>query len=258
MVEVERFTVWRQRTILTDIADSGGAVLSTAEGFAFIEQLHEFFAASMVSIARSWGYAADADEVVNLIVERLLATRTDPEKCPARYAAVAEEPWAYLWSCTLRWGQEMWGTRGVPLEYAEAMPAVDLDRECEYTSLSEVVDLTFAVVSKVVDERHHAAVLELLSWLAANPPQRLSYDLDDRVAAHRHCPSLSLPQVSAVMKIARGSRPNTRATSLMGQFLVDPLFRVSESGSHARALTHFKNAFRAGEGATKLLSDWIY
>ncbi|WP_053384844.1 hypothetical protein [Leucobacter celer] len=257
MGEVEKFSVWRQRTILTDIADSGGEVLKSAEGFAFIEQLHEFFASSMVSIAKSWGYAADSDEVVNLIIERLLSTRTDPEKCPARYAAVAEEPWAYLWTCTLRWGQEMWGTRGVPLEYAEAMPAGGGEDETEYTPLGEVVDLTFAVVSQVIDVRHHAAVLELLSWVAANPPQRLSYDLDDRVAAHRHCPSLSVPQVIAVMKIARGSRPNTRATSLMGQFLINPVFRVSESGSHARALTHFKNAFRAGEAGSKQLTDWI-
>ena len=257
MPEPQRFDTWRQRMILTDIADNGGTVLSTAEGVAFIEQLHEFFAPPMLGVARSWGYDVDRDEVVNMIIERLLTTRTDTERCPARYAAVAESPWSYLWTCTLRWGQEMWGTRGVPLEHAEFVPAPSNMDEAPHTSLEEVVELTFSVVSQVIETKYHHPVFELLGWLAANPPQRLSYDRDDRVAAHRFCPSLTNGQVTSVFKIARGSRPSTAETSLMGQFLLDPDFRVSESGTHARALTHFKNEFRAASAGPTSLEDWI-
>lgn len=256
MANIERFDVWRQRAALTDLAEDGGQFFGTAEGLAFIEQLHEFFAPGMVGEARSWGYDIERDDVVNMIVERLLSTVGDGERCPARYAASSEKPWAYLWSCALRWGQSQWGTRGVSLEHAEMMLSPSVDEESPHTSIEEVVSLTFALVSQVIAPKHHAAVHELLSWLAVNPPQRLSYDRDDRVAAHRFCSSLTIDQVTAVMKIARGSRPNTSATSLMGQFLLDPNFRVSASGSHTRALTHFKNAFRAGETGSRMLSDW--
>ena len=256
MSSVEKFDVWRQRVVLTDIADNGGTVLSTAEGFAFVEQLHHHFAPQMIGIARSWGYDVEADEIVNMIIERLLVARQSANRCAARYAAASDEPWAYLWTCTLRWGQELWGTRGLPLEHAEFLRSGS-DDELEYTPLDEVVSLTFAIVSQVTDAKHHDAVLELLTWIAVNPPQRLSYDRDDRIAAHRHCPSLTIEQVVAVIKIARGSRPNPATTSLMGPFLKDSTFQVYESGSHARALTAFKNAFRAGEAGSRMLTDWI-
>lgn len=256
MANVERFDVWRQRAALTDLADNGGQFLGTAEGLAFIEQLHKFFATALMWEARSWGFDIERDDVVNMIVERLLSTRGDGERCPARYAASSEKPWAYLWSCSLRWVQAQWGIRGVTLERAEMLLTPPINEESPHTPIEEVVDLTFALVSQVIAPKHHAAVHELLTWLAVNPPQRLSYDRDDRVAAHRFCPTLTIDQVTAVMKIARGSRPNTSATSLMGQFLLDPNFQVSSSGTHARALTHFKNAFRAGEAGTRMLSDW--
>ncbi|MGJ0202743.1 hypothetical protein NHL51_01110 [Leucobacter sp. gxy201] len=257
MASVERFDLWRQRATLTELADQGGQFLNTAEGLAFIEQLTEFFAPGLKGAARGWGYDLERDEVVNMIVEQLLATRQDGEAGPARYAATAENPWAYLWACAVRWGQEQWGTRGVPIEAAEMIPMPIEDDESPHTPIQEVVDLTFALVAQVTPEKHHVAIRELLMWTAVNPPQRLSYETDERRAAHRMCPTLTLEQVIAVMKIARGSRPRAASTSLMGQFLLDPDFRVSSSASHARALTHFKNEFRAGETGSRMLSDWI-
>lgn len=259
MPEVEKFTVWRQRIILTEIADEGGRVLHTAEGAAFMEQLAAHFAASLAGIAKRWGYHVEGDELVNMIVERLLTTRErDTERCPARYAAAAEDPWGYLWKCAHRWMQDLWGHRGLPLEHAELTVQVVEEDSDNFTPLNEVIDMTFAVIAPLVEAKHHSAVFELLSWLAINPPQRLSYDLDDRVAAHRHCPSLTKEQVVAVMKIARGSRPRVIETSLMGQFLIDADFRISESGTHSRALIHFKNEFRAGAKGSRMLTDWTY
>ncbi|WP_053353905.1 hypothetical protein [Leucobacter musarum] len=256
MRDVVKFDTWRQRAFLTRFADEGCNALKTAEGMAFIEQLHEFFAPSMVGIAMSWGYHCENDDVVNMIIERLLSTLSETERCPVRYAATSEDPWAYLWACTVRWGHEMRGTRGVALEHAEFLPSPAPD-EVSMTPLEDVVDLTFAVVAQVTEAKYHAPVRNLLGWLAANPPQRLSYELDDRIAAHRHCPELSIEQVIAVMKIARGSRPNVEETSLMGQFLLDDQFQVSRSCSHMRAVTHFKNRFRAGVNGSRDLRDWV-
>lgn len=255
MSDTERFDTWRQRQVLTSIADLGGKFFNTAEGAAFIEQLHTYFASCLTGTAKSWGFHVEPDEVVNLIIDRLLSSRTDPERCPARYAAAAEKPWSYLHTCAQRWLQDLYGLRGVPLEYAENVPHAD-HSDPDRPTLDEVVDLTFGLVSTVIANRYHREVFELLKWLASNPPQRLSYDRDDRVAAHRFCPSLSIDQVAAVFKIARGSRPRERETSLMGQFLENAEFDLCNSGSHARALVHFKNEFRAGEDRSRMLSDW--
>ncbi|MFD5600781.1 hypothetical protein ACFWHR_12095 [Leucobacter sp. NPDC058333] len=260
MSEIEKFTPWRQRKILTDIADTGAAALNTAEGAAFIEQLYKHLSPSLSAVAKSWGYHVDDDEIVNMIIERVLSTRNDSDKCPVRYAAGADDPWGYLWQCARRWAQEMWGTRGLPLEYAEFTgyePFRENESTEDGTTLKEVVDSTLAILAQVIDPKHVEAVSELLWWIAINPPQRLSYEVDDRVAAHRHCPSLTIEQVVAVIKIARGSRHRTEETSLFGQFLKNAEFRFSDSGSHTRALTHFKNAFRAGERGSLALTEWI-
>ncbi|SDQ32543.1 hypothetical protein [Leucobacter chromiiresistens] len=261
MAEVEKFSDWRTRAIFTEIADHGVDVFESAEGAAFIEQLHAYQVGQLREAARGWGYAICAEEVVQIIITNLLTTRKNPDSCPARYIAAAAEPWAYFHTTAIGWLQKEWGVRGAPLEnvgYAEYtnLSATDRD-EHDLTPLEDVVNLTFGSIAQVVDPRHHAVVRELLYWIAANPPQRLSYDADDRVAAHRHCPSLTIDQVVAVIKIARGSRPNTTATSLMGQFLLDASFRISDSGSHYRALTAFKNAFRAGEAGSRMLTDWV-
>ncbi|MBS3182348.1 hypothetical protein [Leucobacter manosquensis] len=261
MAKVGKFSNWRTRAIFTEIADSGVDVFETAEGAAFIEQLHAYQVAQLREAARDWGYSISSEETVQVIIANLLSTRKNPDRCPARYIAAVAEPWAYFHTTAIGWLQNEWGIRGAPLEnvgYAEYTNlCTNQGDEHGLTPLEDVVDLTFGIVAQVIDSRHHVAVRELLYWIAANPPQRLSYDIDDRVAAHRLCPSLSIEQVIAVIKIARGSRPNTAATSLMGQFLLNDSFRVSESGSHYRALTSFKNAFRAGETGSRMLTDWV-
>ena len=261
MVKVEKFTNWRTRAIFTEIADNGVDVFETAEGAAFIEQLHAYQVSQLREAARGWGYAISAEEIVQIVIANLLSTRKNPDRCPARYVAAAAEPWAYFHTTAIGWLQKEWGIRGTPLEHVEYAEytnrCADQDDAHGLTPLEEVVDLTFGAIAQVIDSRHHVAVRELLYWIAANPPQRLSYEVDDRVAAHRHCPSLTIEQVVAVIKIARGSRPNTTATSLMGQFLLNASFRVSDSGSHYRALTSFKHAFRAAETGSRMLTDWV-
>lgn len=259
MAEVEKFDAWRQRAALVDLAESQSSFLATAEGAAFLEQLHEFFSPTIASLARGWGYHMERDEVVHMIVERLLTTLQEhPDRAPIRFAAAAEDPWGYLWTCAKRWAHEDWGTRAEGLEQAEmisAPPVMDA-ADSDLTPLDEVVRLTFEELAMRVDARHHAELFELVGWLAANPPQRLSYEGRECVAAHRICPGFTLEQVAAVMNISWGGRPRQAETSLMGQFLRDARFRPSSSYTHMRALIFFKNAFRAARNGSRMLTDW--
>lgn len=257
-MNVERFDVWRLRVALMDLADDGARFLSTAEGAAFLEQLDVFFARPLVGEARRMGFAMDRDDATHMIIERFLTTLEEQkEKAPIRFAASAENPWGYLWTCALRWARNDWGMRASDLETSEAYAlAAPENDESHLTPLEEVVRCCFEELAQRIPVRHHSAVYELLGWLASNPPQRLSYEGLERIAAHRYCPSLTIEQVTAVMNIAWGGRPRQAETSLMGQYLTNPEFRPSESWTHIRALHYFKNAFRAGETSSKMLTDW--
>lgn len=262
MGEVEKFDVWRQRVALMEISELGAEFLNTGEGAAFLEQLDHHIAPQLVSFSRDgggdWCYHLERQDVVNMIVVRLLSAHADrPEKSPARYAAAADDPWGYLFTCAVRWVREERGVRGIVPETPEmlAIPHPD-GSPSDLTPLEDVVSLTFEQLRSRTPEEHHAAVYELLGWLAANPPQRLSYEGFEKRDAHRYCPTLTVQQVSAVMHIAWGGRPRRAESSLMGQYLKNPDFRPSDSPSHARALTFFKNAFRAGESGGRMLSDW--
>lgn len=256
MSEVERFDVWRQRRVLLALADSSD-FLHTAEGAAFIEQIRTFHAPVIVGMARRMGLGdrwLEEGDVVNTAIEKLRAS----DGRIAEYAAAADgEPWAYLGKCLIVWVRQQWGTRGSSFDLAsEMIPATSPETPDYLTNLDEVVALTFQVLSPVTEAKLHAPLLELLGWLAANPLQRLSYEADEKVAAHRHCPEFTIAQVTAVMNISWGGRPRQSESSLMGQFLLDPSFRPSDSPSHARAVTFYKNAMRAGARSSRMLTDW--
>lgn len=255
---VEKFAPWQQRVALTEFADEGMSYLETAAGAAFMEQLDHHIAPSIVAFAHSWGYAIERQDVTHLVIERFQTTlRQNPERSPIRYAATADNPWGYVADCARRWVRQERGVKCVDIEYAETL-AVDspASEESHLTPLDEVIRLCFEQLAPRTPTAHHPALLELLGWLAANTPQRLTYEGFECQAAHRHCPSLTLEQVTAVMNIARGGRPRQAETSLMGQYLLDSNFRPPESPSHARALTYFKAAFSAGEQGSRMLTDW--
>ncbi len=258
MAEIDRFDEWRQRAALIALADDPD-FLHTAEGAAFLEQLKHFHAPAILRLARDSYVGSgwlEPDDVVNTAIERLRANSGRV----AEYAASSDgEPWGYLHRCLVTWARRLWGTRGTSLDViAEfvAPPAPELEAGDHLTPLDEVVAATFAVLAPVTEERLHAPLLQLLGWLAANPLQRLSYEASERVAAHRHCPELTIEQVTAVMNISWGGRPRQAETSLMGQFLLNPEFRVSDSPTHARAVAYYKHAMRAGALGSRMLTDW--
>lgn len=256
--KVTEFDPWQQRTALTDFADQGIAFLDTAAGASFLEQMDLFVAPKIVAYARDWGYAIERKDVTHLIVEKYLTLMLrNPERSSIHYAASADIPWAYIVRSVRRWQGYERGLKGINLEVAEALPASEIPgRDSDLTNISDVVQLTFDQLAPRVKSSCHAQLFRLLSWLAANPLQRISYEGNECVAAHRQCPNFTIEQVKAVMNIAWGGRPRQAETSLMYQYLKNPHFRPAESPTHARALTYFKSEFRAGEQGSRMLTDW--
>lgn len=253
MSELVRFDAWRQRAALVSLIDVPG-FLSTAEGFAFIEQIQHFHARGMVALARKEGFSLDTDEVVNTMLENLLQY----EGRVAGYAAASEgEPWAYLSTCTVGWVRKLWGWRGASLEVLEYLPEPYYSEpDSPFTPLEDVVALTFQLLAPLTAERLHGELFKLLGWLAANPPQRLSYEKFEAQAAHRFCPSFTIGQVTAVMNIAYGGRPRNAETSIMGAFLLDANFTFSEGSTQAVALETYKRRMIAERRGSRSLADW--
>lgn len=254
MSNVERFTSWRQREALTSLVNDP-RFLSTAEGVAFREQIHEHFVASMMKMARELSFPIEPAEIENTILVGLL----ENEGRVAKLAITASQsdPWAYIAVSARKWIRALWGTRGVPAEILEWIPqSYAWEPDTTSTDLAEVIELTFQTLAPVTDEDLHPELAKLLSWLAYNPQQRLSYERDECVAAHRACPSFTIDQVIAVMNIAWGGRPRKAETSLMGAFLLDPNFQISESSTHALARETYRRRMVAARNGSRLLSDW--
>jgi len=253
MAEVERFDTWRQRAALVGLIDEPD-FLASPEGFAFIEQLKTFFAPQMVGLSAKEGFRVDPDEVVNTAIAHLL----DHEGRVAGYAASAEEePWGYLAVCIHGWMRKLWGSRGTSLDVFEFLPEpYRAEPDDPYTPLDEVVARTFELLAPLTDSRLHGELFRLLGWLAANPPQRLSYEAVEARAAHRHCPAFTIGQVTAVINIAYGGRPRNAATSIMGAFLLDPNFTISEGSTQAVALETYKRRMIAERNGSRSLADW--
>lgn len=251
---VERFDSWRQRHALISLADSS-TFLSTAEGVAFVEQLQHFFVRGMRKFAwEQLNIQVEEHEIVNVALTGLMAN----DGRIARYAAAADDnPWGYVAVCLKRWIRELTGIQGVDFEKVEEFVASPYQSDDHgLTPLEDVVEKSFTILAPLTPKRLHDPLHKLLGWLAANPIQRMSYEVHEKQAAHRFVPEMTVEQVTAVMNIAWGGRPRQAETSVMGALLIDPHFQVDTSSSHLRALAHYKAAMRVGARGSHFLSDW--
>ena len=154
------------------------------------------------------------------------------------------------------WAQKERGHRGIGIEAADTLTAFDVEEQ-NWTPLEQVVALTFMDLAERTPAELHADLKEALGWLAVNPAQRLSYELDERQAWHRFCPRFTIDQVKDVMNIAWGGRPQRERTSLFGGYLLDPAFSPLQSPTHARALRHFRTQMIAAHNGSRSLKDWM-
>lgn len=252
-----RFDADRQRAALIELVEGIG-FLETGEGTEFVTELESAFAPMMQGMARRMGFPLDAADVVHGAIVLLL----EQDARVAKYAAAAEEePWGYLATCLTEWGRRQWGERGTTLDAVEFLPVHRTAQlpghhvSEELTPLPEVVRLTHAVLEPLTPSEQQPTLHPLLSWLARNPPQRLSYEGVELAAAVDHFPSFTKGQLKAVMNISWGGRPRQAETSLMGAFLLDPEFRPSDSPTRARALVHYKAAMRASAAQARTLIE---
>lgn len=249
--EVPSLEALRLRASLRQLAEPR-AFLAGAEGIAFLRQLECRLVPPVRAAARRLGLGGDwaqPQEVVNMLIVRLCA---DEASVALRIAETALDPWAYLSRCSMKWAGELWGARGASLDQAlELHPGcvADVSHEPaqneELTTLDEVVALTHRALVLHTPGRLKDPLFGLLAWLANNPPQRVSHESADRVAAARAFPQFTEAQLIAVANISWGGRPRRRETSFLAAFLLNPEFRPSDSPTHARALLHYRRSMRS-------------
>ncbi|MDA3146528.1 hypothetical protein JSO19_03945 [Leucobacter sp. UCMA 4100] len=256
---VETWPVARQREAFALLPQAD--FRDSSEFVALLEQLHLNHAEGLVKRARRWGYSFEPDEAVNMLVVNLLE-ELDPDRYVADYVAEADNPFAYLGRCAFRsWLPKEFGVRGNQLEIPELLPDSEAYEITEFdsglTDIGEVVELCLEVLLPRTPKKLHGQLGDLVAFLAVNPPQRLSYEHFERQAAAKYCPSFNEAQVSAVMNITWGGRPNRAETSLMGQFLLDEEFKPEDSPSHYRALRYYQKIIAARTDGSRFLGKGI-
>lgn len=239
-----RYDEVRQRQALLQLVESP-QFLASEQGGAFIAELASVFVPIAVTAAQRIGLASDwvsQNEVVNTIIVGL----SDSDGRVARKAASSHlAPWAYLTPCIRGWLRALWGGRHQALHVIEQFEGQCAAADTGLTDIETVVSLTFELLAAHSPPEVHADLLRLVHWLAHNPPQRSSYESEDRAAARWLFRGLAPQQIDAVTLISWGGRPNRLETSLMGAYLLDYAFQPYESSSHLAALLRFQRAMRS-------------
>lgn len=207
-----------------------------------LEVVRKCYAPTVLARAKNMGLCdrwLSVDDIVNTLVAELLA-----DGCrKAQAAAAAENPGAYVAKVLHRAVQQQWGLRAASLEACEHF--ISRDTDSGLTPLDEVVSLTLLIISPYVETTRMDDLYGLLKWLAFNPPQRLSYESEDKLTVNELFGEVFNPiEIQAVMRIAWGVRPRESETSIMGRLLLDPDFNPATSSSHSKVLIWFKKQWR--------------
>ena len=235
----------RVRSALCELAGSID-FLNSAEGHCFLEGMRTRLVPRVLAEARRMGVSADwlcGDDVLHTAIVRLC----ENEGRAARYAAASlGDPWAYLEQCLRDWTRQQWGTRCNPLEESllSTHHLVEVSQH-RHTAVDTAITRAFDSLKHCIGNSRREEFLELLTWLANNPPQRRSYEAVDRAAAAWRFQSFTMSEIASITNIVWGGRPRYRETSLLAAYLLDENFRPSDSPSHARALLHFKRSMSA-------------
>lgn len=239
----QRFDSAQLNLSLGLLAEAPG-FLRSVDGRALIQQLEIHLAPSMISMARRVGIRDSwihTDDIVNSVIVGLCE---EEGRVARRIAQDALDPWDYLAKCAAGWVRALWGSRGIPIESLESVESSEAPEWERLTPIRDVAHRTRALLAPYTEARLREALLPLLLWLAHNPPQRVSHELSDRVAAASQFKEFTPEQIAAVANIAWGSRPRRAETSLMAALLTNPDFLPSDSPSHSRALLNYRRAMR--------------
>lgn len=250
MNEIIRWPESRQRQGLAAVIDQGISFLKTDEGKAFLDQLQDVIGPVLVGRARRVSVQYSKQEARSLIVHHLFWARREKFDVATR-SALAENPWAYLTTCALRWlHEDELGHRGADLEAIGDAPGLDLVEEQIFpshglTSLDIVITKTWEQLVWRTPNHLSDPLRRLVEWLAWNPAQRRSYVAAEIRAALLTVPEFTPEQIRDVANVCWGGRPESHTTSIMGGLLKDPSFDPIHSDSHLRALRTYQARIRA-------------
>lgn len=267
MTKVLTFSPERQRKSLVMLTE-GVVFLDTPEGIEFLDQLEFVIGPVLVGRARKVSVRYTVAEARSLMLHHLLYTpaRVDGDKSANVHRlpikiALAENPWAYLTRCALTWlHQDELGHRGVDLDGDVSPFDQELylawSSEPQLTALELVIVKTWEMLSPRTPTELVDPLRDLIEWFGNNPPQRISYE-GEAIRAAAHAFRIFTPtQIRAAAAACWGTRPEQRATSIMGGYLNDPSFDPVESDSHLRALRLYGARMRASVGdITRLVGD---
>lgn len=239
------------RASLRQLSDARG-FLDSPEGRDFLSQLEQYLAPSVRTAARRLGLGDDWTQPHEIVHTLIVGLCAEGGRAATHIAETAIDPWAYLAKCSIKWARELWGSRGISFEQlsesrveAGLMAQQPQPRDDALTSLDQAVALTHRALVPHTPHELSRPLGGLLSWLANNPPQRISYEAADRAAATRAFLQFAPPQLAAVVNIAWGGRPRRRETSLLAAFLMNPEFRPSDSPTHSRAMLQYRRTMRS-------------
>ena len=220
----------------------------TERGGALIAQFADHLSPTVARVVqRTSGYELDQVEVTHAVVVALTLSAA-----ARKGICAAEDPWAYLYTCSERWmNKEAGQVRAAGLDEVPDIAAHytledGVDPAHGYTPLHEVIAKTVKVLLPLVDHSQPelAAALE---WFAQNAERRQGHGLAEAQCDPYLVGQLGLGarQIAAVANIAWGSRPaETRAkSSLFAGFLTDPDFDPTTSRTHLAALQTFRVGF---------------
>lgn len=252
----ERWHPERWRGAFRALSAEPGAWLAGSEGAAWIEQVTRCFARRLCDQFRfdaKWGYQFEPAEVVSIIITRIAG-----QPSVAEALIRAENPVGYLAVCTERWMQLEAGVRGSSFEVLEGFVPADpraLTQLEANANLESAIELTVQVLQERTPQAFHPAVGAAVSWLAYNPPSRMSYTSDELVWLRREMRVFTMLQLRAIANVVWGGRPRAAETSVIGQFLRDSSWRPSSSATHSRALRVFTTRMFADTPAELLSED---
>ena len=217
------------------------------DGAELIVQLRQFLVPGIMRTAIRSGRGTQTwlqeDEVLHAVLLELLA---DGCRVARVIAEQAREPWEYLAVCATEWVHKICLSSCDELtEHSPVEPRPE--PHDQLTELEEVVARSAQMLLAYAPGVQQVALRRLLFWLARNPPQRLSYETEDRSAMQAQFPEFTSGQISAIANVTWGGRPRRKETSLFAALLLDPDFRPAGSPTHIRALLHFRQVMRREE-----------
>lgn len=219
---------------LQRVAEHPQEAFSNPELLDALIKISQQLAEPLSAYGARMGYPIDKQEAVNIVLVNLLTDNA----VIARHAMYAAQPIAYLHECARRWGRSEWGTRSTLIDNLQ-IPASSSDNN-GLTPLETVCELTSKTLTPLTPDRLLPQLDDMIHWLAVNPPQRLSYEANDYIALHHSFTRWSLQQAETLAKTCWGSRPNQKATSLFGGYLLDERFNPQRSPSHQTALVNYR------------------